>query len=107
MEVVFVPWPYDAVARGVALLDEKVPGWRERIKLGELALQDCRRCVLGQVYGHFERGCLALDLDEDENPWLVGRYGFCLPNISVDTPAVSRYVVLTAAWREAIAGGAQ
>jgi len=29
VEVIFTPWPYDAVARGVALLDEKVPGWRE------------------------------------------------------------------------------
>lgn len=29
VEIIFTPWPYDAVARGVGLLDERAPGWRE------------------------------------------------------------------------------
>jgi hypothetical protein len=42
-----------AVARGAALLDEKMPGWETRIDLTQLNLADSCRCVLGQL---FERG---------------------------------------------------
>lgn len=38
------------VARGAALLDEKLPGWVERIDLGELDLANCFGCVLGQTF---------------------------------------------------------
>jgi hypothetical protein len=38
------------VARGAALLDEKLPGWIERIDLDELDLANCFGCVLGQTF---------------------------------------------------------
>lgn len=54
------------VARGVALLDEKLPGWDRRIDISELALSNCYRCVLGQLYGN-------RDIDEEETtPFHVG-----------------------------------
>lgn len=88
VEVVFTPWPYDAVARGMALLDEKVPGWRKRIDLSTLDLSDPSFCIAGQL-----------------NCWnLVGSdayHAFDVPDITFD------YAVLDDAWREAIAGGAE
>ena len=38
------------VARGAALLNEKLPGWDERIDLAGLELSSCYRCVLGQLF---------------------------------------------------------
>lgn len=46
----------DRVRAGVALLDEKVPGWDQRINLKVLDLQYCNECVLGQLFGHFAEG---------------------------------------------------
>lgn len=37
------------VRRGVALLDEKVPGWHNRIDVATLELGDTRCCVVGQL----------------------------------------------------------
>ena len=88
VEVVFTPWPYDAVARGVALLDEKVPGWRERIALGRLNMDDPVRCIVGQL------GIWHL-VEEDTH------HGFDIP---LRAPTRD-YATLCAAWREAIAGG--
>lgn len=42
----------EAVARGVELLDEKVPGWWRVIDLEALDLYDCFNCMLGQLFGH-------------------------------------------------------
>jgi hypothetical protein len=38
------------VARGAALLDEKLPGWHERIDLEILDLSETSVCVLGQLF---------------------------------------------------------
>jgi hypothetical protein len=40
----------ERVARGAALLDEREPGWAERIDLGRLDVMSECRCVLGQLY---------------------------------------------------------
>lgn len=40
----------ERVARGAALLDEKLPGWDQRIDLAGLELASCYRCVLGQLF---------------------------------------------------------
>jgi hypothetical protein len=101
VEVVFTPWPWDAVARGVAFLDEWVPGWRQRILLDELSMSSCKRCVVGQLLGDFDD----LELLGD-TAWLrPAHFGFDLSDGSLpDTLAT--WDVLTDAWREAIAGGA-
>lgn len=38
------------VARGVALLDEKLPGWVDRIDLEKLDLSSACDCILGQEF---------------------------------------------------------
>ncbi len=106
-EVIFTPWPYDAVARGMALLDEKVPGWRERIELRDLDMTDCQLCVLGQIFGDYMDG---LDEVLPEALIALGRdieadAGFELLHAGRD--ATGRYAVLADAWREAIAGGSK
>jgi len=40
----------DRVSAGIALLDEKVPNWRDKIDLETLNLRNTRNCVLGQVF---------------------------------------------------------
>ena len=57
----------DRVRTGVALLDEKVPGWFERIDLDRLDMDSCARCVLGQLFGSFVRGSLAVGFDMSGN----------------------------------------
>jgi hypothetical protein len=45
----------ERVARGVAWLDEKRPGWADEIDLTELVLSSPCRCILGQLYGDFDK----------------------------------------------------
>lgn len=37
------------IARGVAVLDAKVPGWRDRVRADILNMESPSRCILGQV----------------------------------------------------------
>jgi hypothetical protein len=74
------------VAAGAALLDMKRPGWREEIDTDRLDVQFYDTCILGQLYGEFDEGLLALGLTYDE----AGEHGFC--------GAFSRYDVLTDEW---------
>lgn len=53
------------VARGVALLDRKAPGWVDRIDLDTLELSSAFDCVLGQLYRGFGAGMYALNLDRE------------------------------------------
>jgi hypothetical protein len=46
----------EAVARGVALLDEHMPGWELKIDVGTLDMGDCDVCVLGQLVGEYTEG---------------------------------------------------
>jgi hypothetical protein len=97
MKVVFTPWPYDAVARGAALLDEKVPDWREHITIDQLDMGDCALCVLGQCFGDFVDGLEELGIDDDDaRPGSY--YGFDRLGTRADA-----YERLTAAWREELA----
>jgi hypothetical protein len=44
---------YDAdahVAKGVAVLDEKVPDWRDRVDAERLVMSSTWECILGQVF---------------------------------------------------------
>ena len=47
--VVLDPTPEQRVARGVALLDERVPDWRTRIDTDRLNMLDGTACVVGQL----------------------------------------------------------
>jgi len=90
------------IARGMALLDERRPGWREEIDPGSLDLEDDSMCVLGQLYGvdDFIDGLDAVGL----SMYQPIEHGFDIGND--DLPEL--YAVLTAEWRQALtqpAGG--
>ncbi len=41
----------ECVDRGVKWLDKNYPDWLWRVNVNLLALSDCKRCVLGQLFG--------------------------------------------------------
>jgi hypothetical protein len=95
----------ERVARGVALLDEKLPGWVDRIDLDRLDLGSPCRCILGQTWDGipdpestpFAAHANELDLyGEDEND-----YGFNAGGEDwfADEP---EYRALTAEWTRVI-----
>lgn len=40
-----------AVVRGAKLLDEKVPGWADKINLSKFKMHSSDRCILAQTFG--------------------------------------------------------
>jgi hypothetical protein len=46
----------ERVAKGAALLDEKLPDWWIRIDLADLSLRSSCRCILGQLYSGRDTG---------------------------------------------------
>lgn len=46
----------ERVAAGAAFLDEREPGWVDRIDPRRLDIADCSRCVLGQLFGAYVNG---------------------------------------------------
>lgn len=94
----------EEVKAGIALLDEKVPGWRERIDLNQLKMEYCFSCILGQVFGEYVFGLRQLgiatdddsEFDPEEQAVNLGfqsnrRNGICLD-----------YGYLNQAWKEAL-----
>lgn len=99
------------VARGVALLDEKRPGWRDRIDLDALDMRSSRDCVLGQLYADhedvdwphrtaFHVGATELLGDVED----AAAYGFENGAEFRDLDAADEYAELTAEWRRVITG---
>jgi hypothetical protein len=90
------------VARGAALLDEKLPGWHERVGLEKLDLSRPCYCILGQEFREMAEGTGEsgwdvglIDLfgdDADE----AGRYGFTVQHDS------QSFAALTAEWKRVI-----
>ena len=95
----------ERVAAGAAALDEREPGWHERIDLARLATSSCRRCVLGQVFGRFITGREALGTDGAE---LGDRetiaFGFAVTGDekAADKPDAREYPLLDAEWKRVI-----
>lgn len=50
----------ERVAKGAALLDERLPGWWNKVDTKNLDTGDLDHCVLGQLYGDYVRGILSL-----------------------------------------------
>lgn len=62
----------ERVKRGVALLNERVPNWRACVDTASLDLGSGLACVLGQIFGSYEKGLATLGLTASQ-----GReYGF-------------------------------
>lgn len=81
-----------AVDSGVALLDERLPGWRSAVDPEALDLSNSCGCVLGQVFGDFHKGEEVLGLSRADSR----RLGF------FKTSRMT-YDRLTAAWRKVLA----
>jgi hypothetical protein len=62
------------IGRGVALLDEAKQDWRDAIHLRMLDVQLRTQCVLGQVFGHYNRGLNELGLGHDREGAPFGFY---------------------------------
>lgn len=77
----------ERIERGAAFLDEKVPGWRDRIDLDVLDIGDCDRCILSQL----EAWSVA--------PHAEAAHGFDLPLGEI---GIEGYAPLTEEWRSYI-----
>lgn len=44
----------ERVSAGIALLDERVPGWQNKINLEEFDIRHTRKCILGQVFEGYD-----------------------------------------------------
>lgn len=105
----------EEVARGVALLDELKPGWRNLVNPDELEMQNGDDCILGQVFREdndddyhwgengYRRGLRLLGLTEsithENNGMTSERHGF-VTNWEDDRP--NRWQILRAAWDEVL-----
>ena len=88
----------ERVQNGICFLDERVPGWRERIDLDTLDVTDAQNCIVCQLFGAFGDGIvteLCISSDQAE------RLGFC-PMGPSSTDAVG----VDAAWKSALRGEA-
>lgn len=83
------------IERGMALLDEKVPGWEHRVDLKTLDLNDCTECVVGQLFQTYINRLTTLGREADHFPH---RFGFSLDWDNWRTT----WGGLTTAWKRAI-----
>lgn len=60
------------VNRGVAFLNECVPGWKDKISVDRLNLHDPYNCVLGQLFGEYGKGVDKLNIDTIKKRTLLG-----------------------------------
>jgi len=82
----------DRIRRGVALLDREVPDWHERVSIDRLNVISDNYCVLGQLFGSYQVGLIALDLVGGVAHGFAPARGDCVSD-------------LEQAWREELARG--
>ena len=80
------------IAAGAVLLDEQVPGWRERVNVDMLWMREVHQCILGQVTSGYWQGVEMLGLTELED---VVAHGFCISGSAQD-----EWGTLTREWVE-------
>lgn len=54
----------ERVARGVKLLDNHMPEWRDKIYWQLFRMDDIYMCILGQLFGNYAIGKNALKIEE-------------------------------------------
>lgn len=93
-----MPIIQEAVERGIARLDERLPNWfnDEKLNLEELNMGDFRKCLLTQLKGGYCEGLAFLGIATGVN------YGFDLPSWTPLYEWPDRYKILTDVWIEAI-----
>ncbi len=50
----------EAVAAGAALLDRKMPGWRDNIDVSRLSMSETNSCLLGQLFPRYQDALIDL-----------------------------------------------
>lgn len=96
----------EAVQRGITLLNENEPGWRDKIVMEDFDIRSCHRCVLGFVYKDlcseyedgFEVGVDQLNLAGETN---AVYYGFDIEDSTLPNSR-SEYNSLQAIWTREI-----
>lgn len=81
-------------ARGAAFMDRERPNWENDIDLNTLSLGSPEQCILGQHYGAYDMGTMALGLSMRRQY----RYGF----IATKEGGCAEYPALTEAWAREI-----
>lgn len=74
----------DRIAKGVAVLNERKPGWTKYIDTRSLNLASPSQCVLGQSFGTYFVGVTMLfggqvDVDDDARRDMAVEHGFYIP----------------------------
>lgn len=75
------------VGRGILLLDVVRPDWRKALNLDALVLSSCVACVLGQLFGDYDKGLRALDLTRLD----AFNYGFNTMNSKMEHELVQEW----------------
>lgn len=98
----------EAVDRGVALLDEREPNWRDQVDPRYLDMRTACNCILGQVYGRgpfadpgWSLGLHELGLafnSDDLTLQYAAEYGFTVPQQRIAQAAALGLVDV--AWNE-------
>lgn len=103
----------ERVAAGVAWLDEKEPGWVDRIDLDELYMNRCSDCVLEQIFGDYwdapllplsPRSSEAMDEYDDRAAALGFQFAAELRKFGSLNGRRADYEALAAEWRRVIEG---
>jgi len=98
----------EQITRGMALLDEKEPGWDKRVSLDHepLNMSSLYRCVLGQVFGYFDNteARMFLDRGPGNTHWERARhFRFAAKTDELSySEAEGIYTTLTDEWRAAL-----
>lgn len=123
-----MPWAdlkiAERVAAGADLLDKRIPGWRTRINLETLDLNESCRCILGQSWelsdfdklverSGYTAAKMSLDMDNYKAAWfgfnmltLFSPGGFLLDTCHRDKVAFEQEIAdLKAAWTAEIQRG--
>ncbi len=93
----------ERIAKGIQLLDKKVPGWCEKVDLKMLKLGSLQFCVLGQVFAK----------EAKRSRTYISGYGYGRERLFADeaadvygfdthSEAGEQYFPLTLAWKRAI-----
>lgn len=88
------------VKRGSTLLDERVPGWAQQVRLDELHMASGLRCILGQVYGEYTVGLAALNFGVDSREAVT--HGFVITPSKEEGWWIKGYNALKAEWALAV-----
>ncbi len=58
-----MPMAPERAAAGATFLDEKRPDWFTLIDIEDLDIASSTRCICGQLYGQYQEGLLALNVE--------------------------------------------